>query len=639
MFHKKVIIKKTYGVRKDEVLNLRAAFTNMYGDRGEDIAEFVFKKKEAFKEQIWIADGIKVSVYLVDEVPYFIKFHSSHLVEVDLNDQENEVLLVPTIFFLLKFRRILMNENEQNIIGEMGSKVVCHGSTSNFIISGAHLMIPGILSCTDTGKRIAFVFSLGDSYPYAVGYITANFKNGGKNGVGVHILHCYNDKLWMKFLDDYNRNYVVHESGLSIPPEFPSTGIRDGIENGSFASNSRESSIEEGPEVHSPASSIFSTQDERLNFALVETIKVLPLSSLPIDVNRFIALFHQNYPRCIDQASIDFKHTVYKKALNFLQTFDFIKIEEQSEGNYIIRDIKNRRKLIDEHDQRYSSFLRNEHIPAIERELRDFELKAVAESKIVYEQKLLSAVLKFKPQKSMNRGIAHVMLLGRDINDDILFPQLGSTPLPPLLLESVDKELDLAFGNSYDMKELKENFNNYIRKRSLIVQGKTTGSMPNVKLDGALRALCSGDVSELKKNEAEMMCFRQFTTMHEIVVQYQVKGLGSLLSSIPLKHIEKKGELPVVCVKIRTERKRIITIISNLEAVGFTLKYLASNWAVKFSTACRVVDPNASVKDADEKKGRKKPVEIHLQGNFMQQMKNHLQSDLGLLPCMVNVEK
>lgn len=670
MLSKKYTVKGTHSLRKNDVTALKSAVQNLVGDECSVISE-IFEKKNKWSEQIWsLGLGMKVSLYLCEKVPFFVEIKD--FLMNDEEDESREFLFFPTIFFFLKFREVFSLESSNNFPQKMGSLLMCRGPTSRFLISGAHLMIPGILrSSLNSSSRLAFIYSVGTPFPYAIGYMTKNLLAGNNNGIGAFILHCYKDCLWSGFYDAYVTDYALcaaHGANcVALPTEFTEKEV---FENLVSLQQSESHEIHQDPNAVSNPANVQNTdnltsvihendvsgeldlegqvvggvkelvsfsEEEKLMFCFAETLKTVTPTMLPLKVSYFMALFTPNYPRITeDSKPVDFKNTSFKKALTFLQSLEYLTIEETTKGVHSITRMMHRGRLLTEHEEKYRDFLDNVHTPFVERERLTMEQKALETDKVLYEQKLISVELVFKPDKKMNRNLAYVLLLGKEVDDTALFPSLGDKPKVVVPPPADDEELAAAFEKFYSRKQVSDHVDAYIKAKGLLVVDKENPrAVPHVRLDGALIPLLKTTSSSLVPvNQIGQICLKTaFHVIHELIIQTNVKGISDTgASSIPPKRIQKEGPLPIVEVLVEKRGNKKVTVVKNLEAAGFTLKPLCSKWKLQYSTSCLVFDPDDGV---ERKGGKKHPKEIHIQGSFVLEMKNTMINELGFLPHMV----
>lgn len=620
MFSKNYIVKGTHNVGKSELLRLRESVSKIFGDERKEITDGLFSSTRSFSEQIWrLSSGSKCSLFLFDGIPFFVEVKTFNKTTDDGEwvCDEKECIFFPTLFLLLLHRRN-MDVGEHLREESVGTLLFCHSSTSSALISGANLMIPGIVDVSRVPGRLAFVFSTGMRVPYAIGYLSENFLKQHVSGVGAYILHCFEDSLWTAFVKQYTAHCNTHCYD-ALPAEFTRGKVLDGRNDDVFLTKQDIAPTEEEITKFS--------EEEKLMFCFVETIKEITPLMLPLKLSLFMALFLPHFPRQGDKpAPIEFKDTKYKKAVTFLTSLTYVTIEEPEKGVHIITSFPGRAKVIQEHDKRYKSFLEKEHNPKIFQERIAAEQNALMSDKVEYSQRIESILSLYKPHKTFNRALAYLLLLGREVDDSILFPALGE-PACNTTLKELDAELDSAFLNLYTKEEIVFNVNKYIKEKSLFVVSNSseTKDLPLVKLEGPLQVLRSED-SSVKVTEVHNRCLKLFYIVYDITLATKVNFFpeGNL---IPAQHITRELRVPFVSAKLEKKSNHKVTVVVNLEDFGFNLTLLCKKWKKKFATTCSIVDPNEA---PASKKVMKRPREIHLLGKFISEIKKELRFELGI---------
>lgn len=620
MLSKKYTVKGTHAIRRSEVGKLKGLASKIFTDEKEEVMNNLFTSTRCVSEQVLLLTSrTKCSVYLFDGIPLFVsaKFLNIDISDDTSDDAQKQGIFFPTLFFWLLYRKKfdIFSHLETNAIGNL---LLCRGATSRFLIAGANLMIPGIISSTRCSSNISFIFSLGMRVPYAVGIVSNNFLGGHASGVGVYVLHCYKDCLWTAF----ENAYVLHcnkISRLPFPSEFTEKEVLEGV-------NTEEASESCEIELTDEKTFYFSVEDAVM-FCFVETIKKITPKMLPLRLSYFMSLFFAHFPRNGEKAkAIDFKDTKYKKCLTFLESLNCITIQEIEKGVHNVVSIGNYRHLIQEHDERYKVFLEEVHIPAIERETLEIERNAMKCDSVEYSQKIQSISFLYQPLKAIERAIAYVLLLGREVDNSLLFPSL-SEPSSGISLKELDSEVNRALNSLYTEKEIIDNVTQYIEQKSLFAESDSDvgTSQHLVKIEGPLCFLRTNDPAvEIRK--IYDLCLELFTVKYDITIQTNVEGI-SMTNLIPVRHILKEGKLPVVSVCVRRGQNKNVTVVQNLEAWGLTLPFLCKKWKKLFSTSCNVVDPDEK---GVSKKGKKHPSEIHIGGNFSHEVIKLLGSELGI---------
>eukprot|EP00796_Vickermania_ingenoplastis_P010207 gene10207-7151_t len=609
-----------------DAAKLRLGVSSLFSGECDQLLDQVFDRKHSVSEQVWtFGPGAKASLYLVNKVPLFVEVNR-FTVDPNNSSEETEMnIIFPTVFFFLRFRELVQFQCETDPEKPTGAALAatllfCRGATSRFIISGAHLMIPGIVAARlHPDKRLALIFSMGNTIPYAIGYVSQALVEENKNGIGAFVLNCFKDNMWNTFVTDYNKNWALSSSmSASLPPEFTDKEVTEIINDAPIedANVAVQEVAQEDPEKESYAFSI----EDRIKFCLIETIKMV---TAPIPLSQFMALFAVNYPRDTDTAKpIDFKETPYKKALTYLHSLDWIAMEEPHAGVHVIAKISHRVGAIRDHDLAYGPFLETVHLPRIEAERIKMQQEAIESDKVAYEQKILSVNVLYAPRYDLDRSLASVLLLGI-VPEDTRFPELGEDPVKAAPECCTNAELQVAMNQLYGAKHIINNINKYIREKNLIVTSAEPRSMPTVRVNEVLAALQAG-VPAIPVNQIGERCLERFTKVNQIILQTSIKGLTSS-SIIPPKQITVKGRQPVITLSVVTKRgRKMVTIVVGAQEVGFDLHLLCLEWKALYSTSCNIVDPN------DKPSRSKYPLEIHLQGTFTNELRDHLTSNLGV---------
>lgn len=631
MLHKKVTTKGTHILRKDAISKLKGDVQSLLGDLDQTVVDSIFVK--GLEEQIWTCSGSKVSLYLLNKVPFFAEVHSLSLSE---DDEDNcGKVVFPTIFFFIKYRALFgaKSRSSYESYSRSGNVIICRGATSRYLISGAHLMIPGIVDITvKESSRFALIFSLGCEIPYAVGFLTNNFLEKSSSGVGVYVLHCYKDYLWSTFLSAFSidcGSYLGTKN--SVPLEFQENEVIEVLANAEDAEDAEgEREAESERENCSTDEQLLLNEDDKLMFCLVETVKVISSESLPMKLSQFMSLFWTNYPRIsANSEPIDFKTTAFKKALPYIQQFDWIVVEEESPGVHLIAKINNRGTIVRKHNATYAKFLEEIHIPRVEKERGEIERSLLANEKVLLESKVVSTALLYKAKPNINRSLACVLLLGTELEDAELFPSLEAEKVKKEDSIQKNAELSHALTQLYSSKHVVDNAKKYIREKSLICESSTGSTVPDVRLGGAFSVL-PHKTSSIPITRVNEVCLQEFLLLHEITLETTVKGLNQS-KYIPLTHILKAGELPVIELTVKRIGNLKVTVAANLEAVGFNLPMLCRQWKHQFSVGCTIVDPTQGSK--------RKPFEVHLQGSLSDELQQLLAEKHKVPNAMIRVLK
>lgn len=629
MLSKKYADKGTHMVGKRELKKFKGLVSRIFGQEKESCMDDLFAQTRSISEKSLISGcGDKFSLFLFDGIPLFVDVKTFKVDEDDFSiKDQGESLFFPTLFFLLIYRKEfdILDHLEKN---EIGSLMFCHGPISKFLISGANLMVPGIVDTIRAQSRLCFIFSTGMRIPYAMGVLSNNFLSDHTSGVGAFILHCYKDPLWCAFEEPYNLRCAALCCD-PLPPEFSAKEVLEGITTAQSAENL---------DVTPTEGICFSfSEEDKAMFCFGETLKVVTPSMLPLKLSYFMSLFSPHFPRVDANAKpIEFKDTKYKKALTFLKSLGCMTIEEKENGVHTITDIRYRGKLIREHEERYKVFLEKVQIPKTVNEAEELELTAMVSDTAVYSQKIHSVVYLYKPEKTMDRDLAYILLLGKERDNASLFPSLEEGPCKSVLNE-FEAELDKAFHSLYTKEELVANLNQYIRQKSLFdfSDSNPPDSCPFVRLEGPLKVLSITDTAA-KITDVRERCLSRFSLTLYINVQTSIEGICGT-GAIPIKQVVRVGKTPEVFVSEVRKRNHFVTRVTNLENLGFNLQFLCKRWRKHFSTWCAVAE---RIKGSNPLPREASQYEIHLGGKFVSEIKKILNSELGipvsLIQCRIS---
>ncbi|CBZ27046.1 conserved hypothetical protein [Leishmania mexicana MHOM/GT/2001/U1103] len=640
MFKRKCALKEAQSVGKSDVKKLRANVVSVIGIDNADKFDLVVGKKDMVtKRKYQCGLESSVFVYSVNEVPLFISIDRLGKEDKDAITQADSFsfLMVPTVFFFLRLHQLLAEKGEEwtSLVNEGIVTIVCRGPTSRFLLSGAHLMMPGILS---TRKKtpvvvgdVALIYSVGVDVPYAVGIVTSNMTAKQDAGVGVFVVQCFHDNLWQEFENRFITNFSLSSQSLLIPSEFGEGEVCERLPEVDSATEENEntdddvSSNEATEGKKTPGvdyADVFSDEDTMLNFCLCEAMKRVSHSLLPMPVSQFTSIVVASYPRDgAHTSAIQFKDTKYKKALAFFQRFpNLLTIAETSPGTHCVTQVNKSADVMRQHNMLYADFLSTMHREGCEKEVQALQAKLLAEGTGVFRQYIVSADVFYAAPRGLEDDLIRILLIGEELNipRDTLFPtieQVATGTVPVFQRTPID---DNVLRELYTRKTLVDNLKNYIKTHNLLVVNEVKkGELPSVKIDDTLSKMFTSKAyaSEMPVNQVVEGMLSLFRLKHEIILQTIVEGSSLASGNLNPKRIIKNGPLPTVHLwSAKVTNKRFITVLQSLESFGFDLQILADQWKKEFCTSSCVVDPSTTMKNL--KPGTKIPLEIHLQGKL-----------------------
>ncbi|KPI87778.1 hypothetical protein ABL78_3136 [Leptomonas seymouri] len=655
MFKKKCTIKEAQSLGKSNLKSLRVDVLDVIGNDNSDIFDLIVGGKHTVtKSKYQCGAEASAFVYSINNVPFFISVYRLSEKERALvtDDRCRSYAMIPTLFFFLRLHQLYGDKSERwsRLVDKAGVAVTCLGSTSHFLLSGSHLMIPGIVKVHSTASvtvgQLALVFTAGVNVPYAVGFVTSNLVAQKDSGVGVYVVQCFRDNLWEEHENHFLANYSLSSNALLIPAQFGENEVAlenkgtsheeapvDLQDDNESAIDSPDNNANEG--VRSKYAALFQDEDAVLKFCMCEAVKEISRSSLPLPLQQFTSAVVQLFPR--DGAHtehIHFKDTRYKRALPFFQRFpELLTISETSPGVYSVSSVNKSAPVMLEHMTKYKTFLETDHREACEKEARDLQAKFLEDGVAVFRQRVVSSGVFYTAPRDLDERLVRILMLGEELNvpESVRFPTLeqvmGGT-VPKYEPTPIDGKV---FDELYTRKELVDNLKKYIVSHSLlIVNASGKGQLPNVKINETLSILLSSKeyASELPLNKVQDAMLRLFKINHEVVLQTVIEGSSLASEHLIPKRILKPGNLPKVNLWSIKLRNRDVTIVRNLESFGFDLDLLARRWKKQFSLSCRVVDPAAEMKGL--KTGTKIPLEVHLQGNLVSKVEAALLNEANL---------
>ncbi|CAG9573945.1 conserved hypothetical protein [Leishmania major strain Friedlin] len=663
MFKKKCTSKEAQSVGKSDVKKLRADVVSVIGKDNADKFDLVVGKKDTItKQKYQCGPGSSAFVYSVDKVPFFISIDRLGKEEQDIIIQADSFsfLMIPTVFFFLRLHQLLAEKGDEwaTLVNEGVVTTVCRGPTSRFLLSGAHLMMPGILSARKKTPvvvgDVALIYSLGVDVPYAVGIVTSNMIAKQDAGVGVFVVQCFRDNLWQEFESRFITNRSLSTQSPLIPSEFGEDEVRERLPEVGSATKENENTdndvssngAAEGKET--PVvdyADIFLDEDTLLNFCLCEAMKQVSPSLLPMPMTQFTSIVVTSYPRDgAHTSAIQFKDTKHKKALAFFQGFpDLLTIAETSPGTHCVIQINKSADMMRQHNALYADFLSTTHREGCEKEAQALQAELLAEGTGVFRQYIVSADVFYAAPRGLEDDLVRILLIGEELNiqRDALFPtieQVVTGTVPVFHRTPIDTSV---LQELYTRKTLVDNLKNYIKTHNLLIVNEAEKcKLPSVKIDDTLSMIFASKAyaPEIPLDQLVQSMLSLFKLQHEIILQTAVEGSSLASGNLNLKRIIKNGPLPKVHLwSEKSTNNKFITVVQSLESFGFDLQMLAHRWKKQFSTSSGVVDPSTKMKNL--KPGTKIPLEIHLQGNLQVKVAASLLNEANLSSSQLVCQK
>ncbi|RNF00355.1 translation initiation factor 2D [Trypanosoma rangeli] len=653
MFHKKHLIKEQVVLGKKESKRLRDVPAAVLGKEYLDSLESFWKKSDTITRITWeFSTGGLTAFYVVNGIPLMFSVIS---LPGDSHGMfpRKDVAATPTLFFFLLMRNYYKKE-VMEMISLFGATVWCRGATSQYILSGAHLMMPGIVGIKEENSKTfqmgetVFICSIGTLCPYAIGLSTERLANRATSGKGVYILHCYKDLLW----DSY---FVVFNAFCgSLYPVLPSTfQANEVVELATPKLNTVNAVLEEKDDQETMENAtdevvrdcvpsnrdiliqttlnILELEDGIIDFALCETIRALSQSMLPMPLTEFSPLLISNYPRIPGaKLQIDFKRTTYKKLLPYLlMRPDLVTISEEKKGNHFVIRINKSSELLRQHRRNYAEFLQTIHEPAKEEEALEAEQQVLRDgAKGGFKRRIVSIETLYSPKNGGAIELKRMLCTGLYM-DQLEQRSLGETHSQSSLLAYNEDNNDFL-DELYSRKHLCDNLRKYAKTRGLLdTEGKLHGP-PFVQLKDILLPLASKLDEHMRITEVEELVFeRLFSPVHQIAMETIQVINGAATSVTLITKTTKRGKLPKVLVFTeKRQGNKIVTIVRGLDAYGFDLTSLAAQWKHQFSTFCTVYDPSKEMTNV--KQGTRIPLELQLGGDWVSKLKVVLGDEFGL---------
>ncbi|ESL11902.1 hypothetical protein TRSC58_00339 [Trypanosoma rangeli SC58] len=651
MFHKKHLIKEQIVLGKKESKRLRDGPAAALGKEYLESLESFWKKSDTITRITWeFSTGGLAAIYVVNGIPLLFSVIS---LPGDSHGMfpRKDVAPTPTLFFLLLMRNYYKKED---MISLFGATVWCRGATSQYILSGAHLMMPGIVDIKEESSKTlqmgetVFICSIGTLCPYAIGLSTERLANRAMSGKGVYILHCYKDLLWESYFVAFNAfcgslypvlpsTFRANEVVEVITPKSNTVNVvleekdnqetiesaTDGVVKDCVPSN-RDILIE-------TTLKMLELEDGIIDFALCETIRALSQSMLPMPLTEFSPLLISNYPRIPGaKLQIDFKRTTYKKILPYLlMRPDLVTISEEKKGNHFVIRINKSSELLRQHRRNYAEFLQTIHEPAREEEVFEAERQVLRDgAKGGFKRRIVSIETLYFPK---NGGVMELkrMLCTGLYTDQLKRKSLGETQSQSSCLAYNEDNNDFL-DELYSRKHLCDNLRKYVKAKGLLDTEDKLCGPPFVQLKDILLPLASKLDERMRITEVEELVFeRLFAPVHQIAMETNQVINGAATSVSFITKTTKRGKLPKILVFTeKRQGNKIVTIVRGLDAYGFDLTSLAAQWKHQFSTFCTVYDPSKEMTKV--KQGTKIPLELQLGGDWVSKLKVVLGDEFGL---------
>ncbi|KAF5221172.1 hypothetical protein ECC02_005740 [Trypanosoma cruzi] len=660
MFHKRHSTKEQLVVGKKESKKLRDRFVAILEKDHLDSLDSFWKKSDSINRITWeFSTGGVAAFYVVNGIPLLFSV-------ISLPDDSQgifagkDVALIPTLFFLLLMRNYYKKE-DMEVVSLFGSKVWCKGATSHYILSGAHLMMPGVVDIGEVNNKTlhvgetVFVHSIGNSCPYAVGLSTEGLVNRAKIGKGVYVLHCYKDLLWDSYFAVFNAfcgsvypvlpsTFRANEVVEILLPKLDTVneisvekGDQGNLENGDDEVLRKNVFFNQSHVIQTTLKMI-EGEDALIDFALCETVRALSQSMLPMPLTEFSPLLISNAPRIPGaKLQIDFKRTKYKKVLPYLlMRSDLITVSEGKKGNHFIVQINKSIEILRRHRRNYAEFLQLIHEPAKEEEALEAEQQMIREgAKGGIKRRIVSIETLYSPKNGSAIELNRILCTGMYL-DNMEQKFLGETLPQNLLLASYGDNNDFL-DELYSRKHLCDNLRKYIRAKGLLETEGHSDGIPFVKLDDTLLPIASELDKSMRITEVEDRVFdRMFAPVHQILMETNqfINGVATSVSFIT--KTTKKGKLPKILVFTEKRKgNKIVTIVRGLDAYGFDLASLATEWKHQFSTFCTIYDPSKEM--IKVKQGTQVPLELQLGGDWLSKLKAVLQEEFGFPQHTLNL--
>ncbi|CCW65569.1 unnamed protein product [Phytomonas sp. EM1] len=664
MFHRKYIIKETHPLGKRETKKFKEDVAAILGPKFSSICESLFSKKNPILKQVWKIAEASAVLYLVDQVPLFVTVEEfPHDMDVALFRFPNRNIMLPTIFLLL-LARLIFHETSQNMIDfsqSVGFSVSCHSPTSRHILSGAHLMMPGIVSCTKGGSSenvegsITLIYALQNDTPFAVGLATHYLAAKSSSGIGIYVISCFNDLMWKHFYSSFHMKSLAFSIGLnSVPREFTEKQIFPVISDAGndLLLDDLEKQVDDTSDEPLPDNiqdsdfssileechQLFPDEESILEFSFCEAVKSIKPSMLPLPLSEFTAIFVKSYPLISsDSKEIDFRKTHVKKALSYFKRFpDVIEITEISEGNYVIVNRNRDAPLLRDHNSKFSIFLKEIHEPRKAQLSQKNQMDKLRDFSTVVLPKIIS--------------VSELYFVGKDLEQDFFtsfFVDSGafqaitqSSELPKeriTNLDNVDKpSVDPSiFNDGLTAKEIMNAVNNYIKLNKLTVSLSQDSKIPFVKLDAKLSQFACSNSSEMLITTLRDRILRRFTLKHKIVWKPAVQNDSMDVDDIHSRCILANGSPPIVKIWTKMERgNKIITIVENLDHYCLDFHTISAFFRKQLATSCFEYSQNGKLETL--KGGKKNKLLTALKGDLKDKVRKLILNEFGIPSQYVN---
>lgn len=434
---------------------------------------------------------------------------------------------------------------------------------------------------------------------------------------------------------------------------------------------------------------IFPDADALVMFALCETVRATKPSQLPLPTTAFVSQLSRFLPHglplemsssssgctggggggdVVDPTSaalvtsrqIDWKKLSFKKALALLNHVngDLLELKEVKPGVHAIVKLMKSSMTLRDHKRKYQEFLNLVHYPIME----DEEERAATEDalrihgggsgggessilKLRANMKIASIEYLYRPQHGMDQGLVRLLVNGTwtSTNTAALGECANATPTTDEDDEDDDDDHDDDGGMKSAMrgltttKRMHDSVRAYAAANGLLII--SPGQAPNIIVDSLLRQLWPSNKTDVPDTipllDLDVLVERRFCAMH--IIRYEV-GVSASAAGVRVPRPRLRNGKPTT-VFVHVEKRsgnKFVTIVSGLDAYGFSLEALALSWKNKFATSVAIVDP--VVRDhLILKSGTKVPRILQLQGRH--DMETFLCREMGLPKSTISSKK
>ncbi|CCW72137.1 unnamed protein product [Phytomonas sp. Hart1] len=661
MFHSKYNIKESHPLGKRDAKKFKDDVAVLFGADFSGIYESLFTKNASILKQVWKIGDASAALYIVDQLPLFFTVQEF---PVDINRAfsrlPNKNILIPTVFLLLTIR-LMLYETSQNMIDffqNIGLLVSCYSATSRYILSGAHLMMPGIVSCSKSSSlkknegSIALIYIVGNDIPFAVGLQTRQLVINSESGIGVYVMNCFNDSLWKYFYSCFHVKSLALSIGVSsVPEEFSERQILSAINDREdellpndsekqvykttekcFSETTNDSDFSSILEEHHE---LFQDEESILKFSFCEAVKSIKTSMLPLPLCEFTSIFVKSYPLISpDSKEIDIRKTHAKKALSYFRNFpDVIELTEVSDGNYVVVKINRNQPLLRDHNSKYSTFLKEIHEPKKEQLARKDQMDKLSDFSTVVLPKIIS--------------VSELYFIGKGLDLDFLAPFFEDSSALEVIetseefkitsIENVNKPLfdSSIFNDGLTLSQIRNAVKGYVKFNKLIGSSGQYSKIPLVKLNATLSWFACSDSSEILITTLIERVLKRFILKHKIVWKPFVQNDSIVIDDIHSRCTLANGSPPIVKISTKMERgNKVITIVENLDHYCLDFQTVSTFFRKKLSTSCFEYSQNGKVDIL--KGGAKNKLQIALKGNVKDKLTKLILNEFGIPSRYVN---